>query len=73
MAGRPVLLASTLAPSRDDKTPEADLRALGIALGWAEGHGACGGLRPAADRLVCPCLELGFVVTTPVTETGVAA
>lgn len=69
---QPGRLIAAGTPSRSDSTPEADWSMPLILLAWAEGHGACGGLRPAPgpEQLECTCGGLRFEVSRPVLRTA---
>jgi hypothetical protein len=69
---QPARLIAAGTPRRTDSSPAADWAMALILLARAEGHGACGGLRPglAPGRLACPCGGLTFDVISPVPATA---
>ena len=67
------LLIAARAPRRDDKTPAADADAMLTLLAWAEGHGACRGLRPGPGGVLRCCDQLAFEVSDPVTDRKAVA
>ncbi len=69
---QPARLIAAGVPHRADRSPGADWAMALILLARAEGHGRCGGLRPAPvpERPECTCGGLRFQVFRPVPLTA---